>query len=177
MVTNTAASIAGLAWMFVEWKISGKPTVLGLASGAVAGLVGITPAAGFVSLGGAFVIGAVAGVLGYIGVAVIKQKFGYDDSLDAFGIHGVCGIWGALATGLFATPAVTEGAVGLFYGNTKQLGIQLLSVIGTAAFAAIATLIVIYITKALTGGIRVDPEDELSGLDNAIHGERGFEIE
>lgn len=177
MVTNTAASIAGLAWMFVEWKISGKPTVLGLASGAVAGLVGITPAAGFVSLGGAFVIGAVAGVLGYIGVAVIKQKLGYDDSLDAFGIHGVCGIWGALATGLFATPAVTEGAVGLFYGNTKQLGIQFLSVIGTAAFAAIATLIVIYITKALTGGIRVDPEDELSGLDNAIHGERGFEIE
>lgn len=177
MVTNTAASIAGLAWLFVEWKISGKPTVLGLASGAVAGLVGITPAAGFVSLGGAFAIGAVAGVLGYIGVAVIKQKLGYDDSLDAFGIHGLCGIWGALATGLFATPTVTEGKAGLFYGNAEQFGIQLLSVIGTAAFSAITTLIIIYITKTLTGGIRVSPDEELSGLDNAIHGERGFEIE
>ncbi len=177
MVTNTAAAMAGIAWLFFEWKMTGKPTLLGLASGVVAGLVGITPAAGFVSLGGSFAIGAVAGVLGYVGVAVIKQKMGYDDSLDAFGIHGLCGIWGALATGLFATPAVTEGKAGLFYGNPGQVGTQLLSIIGTIAFSAVATLIVTYITKMLTGGIRVNADDELTGLDNAIHGERGFEIE
>ena len=112
-----------------------------------------------------------------MGVAVIKHKMGYDDSLDAFGIHGLCGIWGALATGLFASPTVTEGAAGLFYGNPKQVGVQLLSIVGTIAFSAVATLIVVYITKALTGGLRVDPDHELVGLDNALHGERAFEIE
>lgn len=177
MVTNTAAAIAALSWMFVEWNLSGKPTLLGLASGAIAGLVGITPAAGFVSIGGALVIGIFAGILGYIGVAVIKQKLGYDDSLDAFGIHGVCGIWGALATGIFANPAVTEGAVGLVYGNAGQVWTQFLSIVGTIIFSAVATTIVVLVTKVLTNGLRVDAEDELAGLDNAIHGERGFEIE
>lgn len=178
MVTNTAAAMAGLSWMFVEWKISGKPTLLGLASGAIAGLVGITPAAGFVSLGGALAIGLVAGGLGYFGVAVLKQKLGYDDSLDAFGIHGVCGIWGALATGIFANPAVGGAEkLGLIYGNPGQVWTQFLSVIGTIAFSAIATYIVILITSVLTGGIRVDQEQEREGLDNAVHGERAFEIE
>ncbi len=177
MVTNTAAAVAGLSWLFVEWKISGKPTLLGLASGAIAGLVGITPAAGFVSLGGAMVIGLVAGALGYFGVAVLKVKLGYDDSLDAFGIHGVCGMWGALATGLFANPAVTEGAAGLFFGNPGQVWTQFLSIIGTIAFSAIATTIVIFVTKILTNGLRVEKDDELQGLDNALHGERAFEIE
>ncbi len=177
MVTNTAAAIGGLAWMFTEWKTTGKPTLLGLASGAIAGLVGITPAAGFVTLAGGFAIGIVSGALGYFGVVVLKHRLGYDDSLDAFGIHGLCGIWGAIATGLFASPTVTEGATGLFYGNPKQVMIQILSIVGTIAFSAIATLIVIYVTKAVTGGIRVDPDNELEGLDNALHGERAFEIE
>jgi len=177
MVTNTAAAIGGLAWLFVEWKHSKKPTVLGLASGAIAGLVAITPAAGFVTLSGALVIGALSGVIGYLGVAVLKRKLGYDDSLDAFGIHGLCGIWGAIATGLFASPSVTEGASGFFYGNPKQLWIQILSIIATIAFSAIATLIVIFVTKLITNGIRVEKDDELAGLDNALHGERAFEIE
>lgn len=177
MVTNTAAAIGGLAWLSVEWKHSKKPTVLGLASGAIAGLVAITPAAGFVTLSGALIIGALSGIIGYIGVAVLKQKLGYDDSLDAFGIHGLCGIWGAIATGLFASPTVTQGAAGFFYGNPRQVWIQILSILGTMAFSAIGTLIVIFVTKLITNGIRVERDDELAGLDNALHGERAFEIE
>ncbi len=177
MVTNTAAAVSGLAWLFVEWKYSKKPTLLGLASGIIAGLVGITPAAGFVTLPGALAIGAISGIIGFFGVAVIKRKIGYDDSLDAFGIHGLCGMWGAIATGLFASPSVTEGAAGLFYGNPGQVWIQFLSIIGTIAFSAGATLIVVFITKLITNGIRVEKEDELAGLDNALHGERAFEIE
>ncbi|WP_413862856.1 ammonium transporter [Desulfobacula sp.] len=177
LVTNTAAAMGGLAWLFVEWKHSKKPTLLGLASGAIAGLVGITPAAGFVSLTGALTIGCVSGVVGYLGVAVLKRKLGYDDSLDAFGIHGLCGIWGAMATGLFANPSITQGAAGLFYGNPKQVWIQFISIVGTIAFSSTATFIVILITKFFTNGLRVDKNDELEGLDNALHGERAFEIE
>lgn len=177
LVTNTAAAMGGLAWLFVEWKHSKKPTLLGLASGAIAGLVGITPAAGFVTLAGGLAIGAVAGIIGFFGVAVLKQRLGYDDSLDAFGIHGLCGMWGAMATGLFASPSVTEGAASLFYGNPGQAWIQFLSIVGTIAFSAAATLIVILVTRMLTNGLRVDREDELAGLDNALHGERAFEIE
>ena len=177
MVTNTAAALGGLSWLFIEWKHSKKPTLLGLASGAIAGLVGITPAAGFVTLPGALAIGAVSGILGYYGVAVLKHKLGYDDSLDAFGIHGLCGMWGAIATGLFASPSVTEGAAGLFFGNPGQVWTQFLSIAGTVAFSAVATLIVVYVTKALTNGLRVTRDDELLGLDNTLHGERAFEIE
>jgi Amt family ammonium transporter len=162
--------------MFCEWIVTGKPTVLGIASGVVAGLVAITPAAGFVNLPASLIIGVGAGALGYFFVAVVKQKLGYDDSLDAFGVHGMCGVWGALATGLFANPAITEGAAGLFYGNPGQLWTQLISIVGTAVFTAVGTLIVIFVTKALTGGLRVENEAEVQGLDNALHGERGFEI-
>jgi len=176
MVTNTSAAIGALAWMFAEWAVSKKPTVLGMASGVVAGLVAITPAAGFVNMPAALVIGAVAGLLGYYSVAVIKQKLGYDDSLDAFGVHGVCGIWGALATGLFANPAVNEAGVGLFYGNPKQLWIQIISIVATAIFTAVGTIVLIYITRFVIGGLRVDPDSEIEGLDSALHGERGFEI-
>ncbi len=176
MVTNTSAATGALAWMFTEWIVNKRPTVLGLASGVVAGLVAITPAAGFVTLPSSLIIGLVAGLLGFYSVAVLKQKLGYDDSLDAFGVHGMCGIWGALATGLFASPAVTEGAAGLFYGNPKQLGIQALSIVATAVYTGIGTLIVVYVTSALTGGLRVPEDAEIEGLDNAIHGERGFEI-
>jgi len=177
LVTNTSAATAALAWMFTEWRVTRKPTVLGIASGVVAGLVAITPAAGFVNLPAALIIGLVAGVLGYYSVARLKQKAGYDDSLDAFGVHGMCGIWGALATGLFANPAVTEGAQGLFYGNPKQLWIQVVSILATAVFTAIGTLIVIFVTKLLTGGLRVEEDAEIIGLDNSVHGERAFEIQ
>ncbi len=177
LVTNTSAAAAALTWMFAEWVISKKPTVLGLASGVVAGLVAITPAAGFVNLPGSLVIGLVAGILGYYSVAVIKQKIGYDDSLDAFGVHGICGIWGALATGIFASPSITGGTAGLFYGNPGQVIIQLISIAATIAFTAAGTLIVILITTLVTRGLRVDREAEITGLDSAIHGERAFELD
>ncbi len=177
LVTNTSAAAGALAWMFAEWAGSRKPTLLGLASGVVAGLVAITPAAGFVTMPASLVIGIVAGLLGYFSVAVLKNKIGYDDSLDAFGVHGMCGIWGALATGLFANPIVTEGAAGLFYGNPKQLWIQLVSIVATIVYTAIATVAVVFVTKLITGGLRVDQENEIEGLDSAFHGERGFEIQ
>ncbi len=177
LVTNTSAAMGALAWMGAEWAVTRKPTVLGLASGIVAGLVAITPAAGFVNMPASLVIGLFAGILGYVSVSKLKNMLGYDDSLDAFGVHGLCGIWGALATGIFANPAVTEGARGLFYGNPGQLWVQFLSIIGTAAFSAVGTLIVAYLTKLITGGLRVDPEEEIAGLDNAQHGERAFEIQ
>ena len=176
LVTNTSAAVGALSWMFVEWMVNKKPTVLGIASGVVAGLVAITPAAGFVNFPASMVIGLVAGVLGFFSVAVLKQKIGYDDSLDAFGVHGMCGIWGALATGIFANPAVNEAGKGLLYGNPKQLYIQVVSIVGTAVFTAIGTVIVVYITQLITGGLRVDEEAEIEGLDNALHGERAFEI-
>jgi len=177
LVTNTSAAVGALAWMFAEWAVSKKPTVLGLASGVVAGLVAITPAAGFVGPAAAMLIGLGAGVLGFFSVSKLKHKAGYDDSLDAFGVHGVCGIWGALATGLFADPAVTAGARGLFYGHAGQLGIQLISILATAAYAAGGTLVVVYLTKWISGGLRVPAEDEVAGLDHAVHGERAFEIQ
>jgi Amt family ammonium transporter len=177
LVTNTSAAAGALTWMIIEWLVNKKPTVLGMASGIVSGLVAITPAAGFVNMPASLIIGLVAGALGFYSVAKIKPKLGYDDSLDAFGVHGVCGIWGALATGLFANPAVNEAGKGLFYGNPKQLWIQVISIVATAVFTAIGTLIIAYITKAVTGGLRVEEEDEIIGLDNSIHGERGFEIQ
>jgi ammonium transporter, Amt family len=177
MVTNTSAAMGALAWMFAEWGADKKPSLLGLASGAVAGLVGITPAAGFVGLGGALVIGVGAGLLGFLFVAKLKRKLGYDDSLDAFGVHGICGIWGALATGIFANPAVNPDGVGLLYGNPMQVWIQFVSIIGTAAYSAVATLGVIGITRVLVGDLRIDAESEIVGLDGAFHGERGFEIQ
>jgi Amt family ammonium transporter len=177
LVTNTSAAMGAMAWMGAEWVVTRKPTVLGLASGIVAGLVAITPAAGFVSMPASLIIGLLAGLLGYVSVSKLKNMLGYDDSLDAFGVHGLCGIWGALATGLFANPAVTEGARGLFYGNAGQLWVQFLSIVGTAAFSAVGTLIVAYLTKLITGGLRVTQDDEIVGLDNAQHGERAFEIQ
>jgi Amt family ammonium transporter len=176
LVTNTSAAMGALTWMFAEWLVDKKPTVLGLASGIVAGLVAITPAAGFVNLPAALIIGFVAGILGFYFVAKFKHKLGYDDSLDAFGVHGMCGLWGALATGLFANPAINEAGKGLFYGNPKQLWIQIISIVATAVFTAVGTLIVITITKLLTGGLRVNEENEVAGLDGSIHGERAFEI-
>jgi len=177
LVTNTSAAAGALAWMSAEWILNKKPTVLGIASGVVAGLVAITPAAGFVGLGASILIGIAAGVLGFFSVARLKLKIGYDDSLDAFGVHGMCGTLGALATGLFADPAVNAAGTGLFFGNPMQVVIQLVSILATAVFTAVATLVLIYITKALAGGLRVEEENERIGLDSAVHGERAFEIE
>lgn len=177
LVTNTSAAIAALTWMVAEWAIDGKPTLLGVASGAVAGLVSITPAAGFVNVGASLAIGLGAGMLGYFFVAKLKHRLGYDDALDAFGVHGICGIWGALATGLFACPAVNSAGTGLFYGNPKQLWIQLVSIVGTASFSAVMTLVVIGITRLITGPLRIEKENEIIGLDSAYHGEHAFDIQ
>ena len=177
LVTNTSAAAGALAWMFAEWIDTGKPTVLGIASGIVAGLVAITPGAGFVGMPASLVIGLAAGLLGFYSVTKLKRRLGYDDSLDAFGVHGICGIWGALATGIFADPAITEGARGLLFGNPAQLWIQVVSILATAIYTAVGTFIVVSITRLVTGGIRVAQESEVLGLDGALHGERAFEIE
>jgi len=176
LVTNTSASMGAMAWMLTEWIVNRKPTVLGIASGVVAGLVAITPAAGFVNLPASLIIGAAAGVLGFYCVAVLKHKMGYDDSLDAFGVHGMCGLWGALATGIFASPHINSAGTGLLYGNPGQLGIQIVSILGTIVYSAIATIVVILITQLLASGLRVSKEEEMQGLDNALHGERAFEL-
>jgi ammonium transporter, Amt family len=128
------------------------------------GLVAITPAAGFVGLGASLVIGTGAGLLGFVFVAKLKHRLGYDDSLDAFGVHGICGIWGALATGIFANPAINAAGVGLLYGNPMQLWIQFVSIIATAAYSAVATLAVIGLTRLVTGGCESMPRVKSSGL-------------
>ena len=173
--TNTATAVAAVAWMFAEWMHSKKPTVLGLVSGAVAGLVAITPAAGFVNITGAIIIGAAAGIISFFSVAVMKPKFGYDDALDAFGIHGVAGTLGAILTGVFADPSINEAGKGLLYGNPGQLLIQLLAVGVTIAYDAILTLFIFMIIKG-TVGLRVEIEDELIGLDESQHGERAYNL-
>jgi Amt family ammonium transporter len=173
--TNVATAVAALSWMFVEWLHAKKPTVLGLASGAIAGLVAITPAAGFVNVIGAIIIGLVAGVVPYFAVAVLKHKLGYDDALDVFGIHGVAGILGAVLTGVFADPSINEAGKGLLYGNPEQVLIQILSVVVTIIYDAIATLVILMVVKALTG-LRVSPEEEISGLDSSQHREKAYNL-
>ncbi len=176
VVTHLATAAAALSWMFAEWIHRGKPTVLGAASGAVAGLVAITPASGFVAPMPSMIIGAVAGVLCYTAVS-LKPKFGYDDSLDVVGVHGVGGTWGALATGLFATVAVNSaGGNGLFYGNPKQLGIQAIAVGASIIYSFVGTSIILKIMDALMG-LRVNEEDEAAGLDYSQHGESGYIFE
>jgi Amt family ammonium transporter len=173
LATNTGAAAAALGWMFTEWMSRGKPTVLGAASGAVAGLVAITPASGFVGPMSALIIGAVAGALCYT-ACNLKTKFGYDDSLDVVGVHGVGGTWGALATGLFASKAVNDaGADGLFYGNPGQLWIQVVAVLATYALAVVVTAIILKVVDALVG-LRVSEEDEVAGLDLSQHSETAY---
>src|SRR5215468_6911709 len=147
--TNTATATAALAWMLTEWGSRGKPTVLGAASGAVAGLVAITPAAGFVTPLASIVIGAVAGALCY-SACNFKTKLGYDDSLDVVGVHGVGGTWGAIATGLFASKAINDaGDNGLFFGNPGQLWTQIVAVLATYALAAVATFVILKVVDAI----------------------------
>jgi len=173
--TNTATAMAALSWMFTEWIYSKKPTLLGLASGAVAGLVAITPAAGFVDIKGSLIIGLLAGIIPFFAVAYLKPKLGYDDALDAFGIHGVAGILGAILTGIFANPAINEAGKGLLYGNPSQLFIQLIAVGVTIVYVAIATAVILFIIKALVG-LRVDQESEVFGLDESQHGEKAYNL-
>jgi len=176
VVTNTAAAAAGLSWAVIEWVKNGKPTMFGVASGAVAGLVAITPAAGYVSVVPAIVIGLLVSVFCFIAVTVIKPKLGYDDSLDAFGVHCVGGIWGALATGLFASKAVNPaGADGLFFGNPKQLLIQLITVLVTIGYTLVVTF-VIYKVVDLLIGVRVGEKEEMMGLDLTQHRERAYTV-
>ena len=171
--TNTATAAAALGWMMTEWSSRGKPTVLGAASGAVAGLVAITPAAGFVTPMSAILIGAVAGVLCYTACNV-KSKLGYDDSLDVVGVHGVGGTWGALATGLFATKLVNDaGGDGLFYGNPRQLWVQFLAVLVTWILGFVMTIIILKVLEAVMG-LRVSEADELAGLDLSQHSETAY---
>ena len=176
VVTNTAAAAAGLSWAFIEWVKSGKPTIFGVCSGAVAGLVAITPAAGFVSPVSAVIIGLLVSVFCYIAVTIIKPKLGYDDSLDAFGVHCVGGIWGALATGLFASKLVNPaGNNGLFLGNPKQFLVQLAAVLVTIIYSGVLT-IVIYKIVDLIVGVRVVEKDEALGLDLTQHHERAYTV-
>ena len=175
VTTHLAAAAAAVSWIVVEWLHRGKPTTLGMASGAVAGLVAITPAAGFVEPMPAILMGLVAGALCYGGV-LMKGGFKYDDSLDGVGIHGPGGTFGALATGLFATKTVNElGADGLFYGNPGQLWIQFLSVVATWAFCFVMSLILFKVVDLMVG-IRVSQEDENKGLDVSQHSEVGYQL-
>jgi ammonium transporter, Amt family len=175
VVTHMATAAAALAWVFAEWIIKGKPTTLGVASGAVAGLVAITPASGYVGPISSVFIGIGAGVFCYLAV-LAKRPLGYDDSLDVVGVHAVGGIWGALATGLFACKAVNPSAAdGLFFGNPAQLGIQLLAVVVTIVYSLVVSLVLLYIVKALMG-LRVTEDEEVAGVDTAIHGEAGYNL-
>ena len=168
IATHTAAAAGGFSWMMAEWVHRGKPTMLGVASGIIAGLATITPGAGFVGPLSALIIGLGAGTICYIAV-VWKVKLGYDDSLDVVGIHGVGGVTGILATGLFAS----IGAQGLFFGNPGQFGIQILTVIVTLIFAMVGTYIILKILD-VTIGLRISAQDEEVGLDLSQHSERGY---
>ena len=175
VVTHVATAAATVSWMLVEWLSRGRPTVLGAASGAVAGLVAITPASGFVGPLSAVVIGAVAGYLCY-SACNLKTRLGYDDSLDVVGVHGVGGTWGALATGLFASKAINDaGNNGLFFGNPGQLWVQVVGVLATWIFAFIGSLILLKIVDILIG-LRVEEEDEVMGLDLSQHNENAYSL-
>jgi Amt family ammonium transporter len=176
IVTNTAAAAGAISWVACEKARNGKATVLGAASGAVAGLVAITPASGFVGPLYAILIGLAAGASCYLAVAVVKAKLGYDDSLDAFGIHGVGGVLGALATGIFASTAINEaGANGLIFGNPQQLAIQGLAVLVTIVFVGASTFLILKLVSFLCGGLRVSAKEEDVGLDLTQHGEDAYD--
>ena len=168
--TQTAAAAAALSWMLLEWLLAGKPSALGVASGIVAGLVTITPAAGFVTPGWAIVMGLLGGAVCYGGV-MLKHKLGYDDSLDVLGIHGIGGAFGALATGVFAT----VGATSVLTGDLHQLYVQFVGIAAAAAYAVAITTILLLILKA-TMGLRVEHEDEIIGLDQTAHSETGYNL-
>ena len=176
VVTNTAAAAGGLTWALIDWFHVGKPTMFGTVTGAVGGLVAITPAAGFVGVIPAIFIGIGVSVICFFAVSWLKPKFGYDDSLDAFGVHGIGGMWGALATGLFASTAINAGgANGLFFGSPKQLLIQLIAVLVTSVYTLCVSFALLKLIDK-TVGLRVTEKDELMGLDLTQHKESAYTV-
>jgi Amt family ammonium transporter len=172
--TNTAAAAAALGWLIAEWRRSGKPTLLGAASGAVAGLVGITPAAGFVTPVAALAIGALAGVVCYAACSLVKPRFGYDDALDVVGVHLVGGTLGALLTGVFATTLVNAaGKNGLLHGNPGLLWTQLVAVVATYGFCGLGTLAILFVVNLITP-MRAPQDEEIVGMDLSQHSERAY---
>ncbi|MDD2368578.1 MAG: ammonium transporter [Sulfuricurvum sp.] len=179
LTTTIAAAVATLTWIAIEYAVFKKPTLLGAASGAIAGLVAITPAAGFVGVSGAFIIGIMGALIAFFGVTALKKKLGYDDSLDAFGVHFLAGLWGAIATGIFALndkALLWDGPLKASDDRMGQVMVQLQSVLVVGVFTLIGTVIVYFIAMALTGGSRVNEEQESQGLDESVHGERGFNL-
>ncbi|WP_457560971.1 ammonium transporter [Caminibacter sp.] len=178
LMTNFAAAAAAVTWMILEYIKFGKPTLLGLATGAVAGLVAITPAAGFVNVVGALLVGIGGSLSGFFGIMLIKKVFKIDDSLDAFGVHFTAGLWGAIATGIFAVKELAWAGSPLHDKGDRlgQIWVQIESVFVTIVFVAIMTTIVLKVASLLTGGARVDEEAEIEGLDSAEHGEKGFNL-
>jgi ammonium transporter, Amt family len=175
VVTNTATAAAAISWALCEWIFTGKPTVVGACSGAVAGLVAITPASGFVDVGGSLWIGFLVSIFCYCMVAFVKPKLRYDDTLDAFGVHYIGGLWGALATGLFAVKAVNPAGSGLFDGNAAQFMAQIKACLVTTVFSFVGTLLICFIVDK-TIGMRAASEDEVIGLDLTQHHERAYTI-
>ncbi|MCX7913239.1 MAG: ammonium transporter [Thermodesulfovibrionales bacterium] len=173
--TNTATALAALSWMFTEWAVAKKPTMLGIASGMIAGLVAITPAAGYVNVVGSIFIGLVAGIVCYFSVTTIKPKLGYDDALDVFGIHGIAGILGAFLTGVFADPSVNEAGRGLLYGNAGQLITQIIAVVVTILYTAIMTALIFLLIKVFVK-IRITEDQEIVGLDSIEHNEKAYNL-
>ena len=173
LVTMIAAATAALTWMFIEWSRQGKPSGIGIATGAVAGLVAITPASGYVGPMGAVAIGVVAGALPYWAVVTIKKRMGYDDSLDAFGVHGVAGFAGAILTGIFASAVFGGSIEGLDIG--RQLGIQAVAAFATLIYSGVLAFIILKILDAIIG-LRVSGQVEAEGLDTSLHGEEGFTL-
>lgn len=174
IVTHAAAAAGLLGWTLIEWIRHGKPTVIGAVSGCVAGLVAITPAAGYVTILPSVAIGLIGGIICYTAVAIVKAKIGYDDSLDAFGVHGVGGMWGAIATGLWATTSVNpDGANGLFYGETDLFVAQIISIAVAVIFAVVGSTVLYKVVNAIYS-LRADESEEISGLDLVEHGERGY---
>ena len=176
VTTNTATAAAGLTWALIEWQQHGAPTVLGVVTGAVAGMVAITPACGFVNPMNAIFIGMLVSLFCYIAIARIKAMFKYDDALDVFGVHGVGGIWGTIATGLFAEKAVNEaGANGLLFGNVHQFLVQGLLVVVTVIYAVVMTWILFKLVDAIIG-MRVEKKNEIIGLDLTQHNESAYTV-
>lgn len=173
LATHVAAATAAFTWALLDWTINKKPTVIGICTGAVGGLVAITPAAGFVGIPGAVAIGILVSIVCFFMVSVVKHKLKYDDSLDAFGVHGVGGILGAIATGLFASPAIQSSYSGLFYGNSKQVWIQLIATVATMIFSGVMTYILFIIVEK-TAGIRANQKEEIAGLDISQHNEMAY---
>ncbi len=177
LVTNIAAAMGALSWMTASWMRKGHPSVLGAAAGAVAGLVGITPAAGFVGVPAALIIGFVAGIACFLTVDLLKERLRIDDALDVFAVHGVGGIWGALATGLFADEAIsgTAGLNGLFFGNPEQLWFQAVATMAAIVFSGVATFVILKAIN-LVIPVRVEEDAEVLGLDTSQHGEVAYQI-